>query len=276
LWHKKSNALVLLLTYFFYIAAVVVNVIMPNVGMKNENLLVYNTLMYGSIFEIFIFMILMGKETLGIYRERANLLEKQQAHQAEIIEAIVQSQEIERNKVGRELHDMIGANLSVIRQNIDKSNKQLMSVMESTVKTVRSLSHGLVTPMIRDGALKDEIIELCILFSNENIRILPYFHNWKNIENPELATHIYRIVQELLQNAVKHSGASEVSIQFIVDDEGKKTIMYEDNGSGFDYTQRRKSGRGLINIENRVKLINGTLRTDTRANGKGTTILIEA
>ncbi len=274
LLHHKSNALVLLLTYFFYITAVVVNVIMPNLGMKNENLLVYNTLMYGSVFEIFIFMIIVAKETLDINRERANLLEKQKAHQAEIISAIVQSQEIERNTVGRELHDMIGANLSVIRQHIDKSNKQLMSVIESTIKTVRSLSHVLVTPMIKDGDLKDEIIELCILFSSEKLKIQPYFHNWKTIEDMELATHIYRIAQELLHNAVKHSDASEVNIQFIVDNDGGKTIMYEDNGSGFDYARQRKSGRGIINIENRVKLINGTIRFDTMANGKGSTILI--
>jgi signal transduction histidine kinase len=82
-------------------------------------------------------------------------------------------------------------------------------------------------------------------------------------------------VQELLQNAVKHSGATEVAIQFLVHHDGLRTLMYEDNGSGFDYVVKRKSGLGLINIENRVKLINGSIRFDTRANGKGTTIIIE-
>ena len=273
--NKQRNARALLITYFFYITAVAVNVILPNLGQKEEDVLVYNTLMFGSIFEIFTFMILMGRETLIIYKERQLLLEKQKAHQNEIIRAIVESQEKERNKLGRELHDMIGANISVIRQHIDKANTGLLSVIDNTVNAVRDMSHGLVTPLIKDDEFIDEIKELCLMFSNNELSVKCMIHNWKKINNPETATHLYRIVQELLQNSTKHSGATEASVQFLYDEQRQLIMIYEDNGQGFDYYEKLKTGLGLINIENRVKLINGDLQFDTRQNRKGTTVIIE-
>jgi signal transduction histidine kinase len=134
----------------------------------------------------------------------------------------------------------------------------------------------LITPLIKDDEFVDEINELCVLFSDIDIQVKSHFHNWNKHIAPEKATHLYRIVQELLQNAVKHSQASQVYIQFIVDNAGILTLMYEDNGNGFDYDRSyKKDGLGLKNIENRVKLINATAFYDTRANGNGTTIIIE-
>lgn len=274
-YRRQRNSFILLITYFFYIMAVTINVILPNLGFSTDSMQVYNTLMFGSIFEIFTFMILMGKETLAIYRERAELLEKQKMHQAEVIKAMVDSQEIERNKVGRELHDMIGANISVIRQQVDKTNKSLISVIDHTVESVRSLSHGLVTPMIKRNEFKDEIDELCLMFTKDGFEVRSSFFNWRGINKPEIATHLYRIVQELLQNAIKHSEASEVRIQFLLDYENTITLTYEDNGKGFDYQNEKRDGIGLINIENRVTLINGKLNFDTKPGGKGTNVIIE-
>ncbi len=274
-YRHQRNSFILLITYFFYIAAVTINVILPNLGLSSDSMQVYNTLMLGSIFEIFTFMILMGKETLIIYRERAILLEKQKDHQSEVIKAMVDSQEVERNKVGRELHDMIGANISVIRQRVDKTNESLISVIDNTVEAVRNLSHGLVTPMIKRNEFKDEIDDLCLMFSKEDFKVRSSFFNWRGINNPEIATHLYRVVQELLQNAIKHSEATEVRIQFLIDYENVITLAYEDNGKGFDYQSESRTGIGLINIENRVKLINGKLNFDTKPGGKGTNVIIE-
>ena len=83
-------------------------------------------------------------------------------------------------------------------------------------------------------------------------------------------------MQELLNNAVKHSKAKSIYIQFIINDENKLTLIYEDDGIGFDYDKAyKKDGLGLINIENRLKLIKANIFYDTKANNKGTTIIIE-
>lgn len=272
---KYKNAKFVFIGYTGYILALFIYVILPNLGITEQSLAVYNTFIYGSLFEILMFMTVIGKETFSVFEQRSILLEKQKNHQSEIIKAIVESQERERNKVGRELHDMIGANISVIKQQVDKKNTLLLSTIQRTIDSVRNLSHGLVTPLIKDDEFVDEINELCVLFSDLDIKIKSHFHNWSKIEDAEVATHLYRIVQELLQNAVKHSAAKEVTIQFIVNNEGELTLMYEDDGMGFDYQSAYNTkGLGLINIENRIKLINAAIIYDTKINRQGTTIII--
>ncbi len=271
---KYKNAKFLFIGYTGYIIALFIYVILPNLGITAQNQAVYNTFIYGSFFETLMFMVVIGKETFNVFEQRSILLEEQKNHQAEIIRAIVKSQEKERNKVGRQLHDMIGANILVIKQQVDKSNRTLISIIDRTIESVRNLSHGLVTPLIKDDEFLNEINEICVLLSNLDIKIKSYFHNWQKIENVEVATHLYRIAQELLQNAVKHSGAQSVFIQFIINNEGELTLMYEDDGNGFDYEKEYSKGLGLINIDNRIQLINASIIYDTMYNRKGTTIII--
>jgi signal transduction histidine kinase len=231
-----------------------------------------DTLMYSSMLEIFTFLFIMGRETFKIYIDRATLLEKQKNHQQEIISAIVNSQEQERNKVGAELHDMIGANISVIKQNVDSENTGLNKIIDDTVDTVRKLSHGLMTPKVSGDSFANEIKDLCLLSSNENMKVEYYFHNWEAINDKEISTHLFRIVQELLQNALKHSNASRVHIQFFRE---KNTIQftYEDNGVGFDIKNNKENGRGFINIKHRTKLISGALTIESSP-GNGLSIMI--
>ena len=272
---KVRNAQVMLIGFSGYILSIFIYAILPNLGLIQQNLLIYNTFIFGSLFEIFMFILILGKETFSVYQQRSALLEKQKEHQSEIIRAIVDSQEKERNKVGRELHDLIGANISVIKQQVDKSNYSLINTIDRTIDIVRNLSHGLVTPLIDDDEFVDEINELCVLFSNIDMKVKTHFHNWNKINNKDLVTHLYRIVQELLQNAVKHSNASQVNVQFIVDKEGELTLMYEDNGIGFNYDKEiQKDGLGLVNINNRIHIINAKIYYDTEENRKGTTIII--
>ena len=272
---KQKNSIPLLISYSVYSLALIIYLILPNLGIAKNPLQVYNMFIYGSIFEILMFMTLIGKETLSIYLDRETLLNVQKSHQTEIIKAIVESQEKERDSVGRELHDMVGANISVIKQQADPNNKLQLSAIENTIEIVRNLSHGLVTPIIRNNAFTEEIRDLCTLFTNDKIKIDVQFHNWKGIDNENMATHLYRIVQELLQNAVRHSLATYVQIQFIVSDNNDLTLVYEDNGVGFDHKQAvNNRGLGLINIENRIKLINANIVFDTIENRKGTTVII--
>jgi len=150
-----------------------------------------------------------------------------------------------------------------------------MNIINKTIDSIRDLSHGLITPMIENDGFIDEINELCVLFSSIDINIKSNFHNWSQIENTEKITHLYRIIQEFLQNAVKHSKATNVLLQFIINPKGELTVMYEDNGIGFDYkSSYPNKGLGLINIENRIKLIDGSIIYDTKKGRKGTTIII--
>ena len=272
---KYKNAAAVFVIYIIYFSAGFLNLILPNLGLRDSELMVYNSFIFGSLFEIIAFLWIIGRETLTVYLHRSQLMEEQKEHQTEMIKAIVDSQEKERNTVGRELHDMIGANISVIKQQIDKNNESLVDIVDKTIDSVRDLSHGLVTPLIKEGDFVDEIKELCMVFSNEKIKIGATFYKWVGVKDSGRATHLYRIVQELLQNAIKHSKANNVMLQFIIDKENELTVMYEDDGEGFDYKDAvNNSGLGIINIVNRVRMIDANIVFDTMKNRKGTTIIL--
>lgn len=271
---KKPNAILLLTIYTFYVTVFWLTNTFPNLGViQNENINVYAILLIMSIVEIFTFLILVARENYKIYKERTSLVQAQKLHQRNLLLATVESQEKERNLVGRELHDMIGANLAVVKQQITKENQYLRSLLQHTVDTVRNLSHGLITPQLKNKDLQFEIKELCILSSNKNIKFISQFHGWE-FYNPsgEVTLHIFRIVQELIQNAIKHSEASTVSFQFFCSEDGIK-IQYEDDGIGFELKAAEK-GIGLLNIQNRIKLLNGELKIDDKSHKKGVLIQI--
>ncbi len=270
---NERNALVLFVVYTLYATSIFLNAYLPNLALIEETPFTFYGMLMGSIVEIITFLFLMGKETLSIYTDRASLLEKQKSFQREMIVAVIKSQEQERNKVGRELHDMIGANLSVLKQRMSSEDED-MKVLSQTIEVVRGLSHGLVTPKVKNEEFIDELMELCHLFTSDKLSVYPYFYNWVDTKDSSISNHLFRICQELLQNAVKHSQANEVNLQ-LIGSESHARLMYEDDGIGFGYQVQRKKGLGLKNIENRVELINGTIEFDTIEYRKGTTIVID-
>jgi len=272
--YRDKNAIPLFIIYAIYISIVFIDIILPNMGIVADSPYVHNSLLIASIFEIFSFMVLMAMESLVVFKERSELLNKQQEHQEEIIVSMVKGQELERNRAGRELHDSIGANMAIIKQLIDKGNDELYKIVSQTIESVRNLSHGLITPQVKNDEFIDEMKELCFLFTSDETEIHCYFHNWPQIDDAEITTHLYRITQELLQNAIKHSNAKNVHLQFIGDNKQGINLIYEDDGSGFNIKNKGK-GQGLKNIENRLTLLNGNMQIDTSKNGKGCTIVIE-
>ena len=273
---KKKNALLLFIIYSVYIAIFLLTNSLPNLGIiKDNSVNIYAIFVVSSILEILTFLILVARETFMVYEERTVLIQQQKNHQKNLLLATVDSQEKERNKVGKELHDMVGANMAVIKQKIDKSNLELRNIVHQTIEIIRNLSHGLITPQLKDEDFADEIRELCILSSNENFVVQCFLHNWENIVmNQDSTTHLYRIVQELLQNAIKHSEASNVYLQFSIES-NNLSLMYDDNGIGFNNNLNESRGIGLLNIENRVKLLNGEIHFDNTGNNKGVSILMD-
>lgn len=269
---KENNSRILLLLYFIFIVSLVTNAFSQALGFSADGLYVYNTVLYSSVFQVVTFLFLAGYSLVIIIKERNELIKLQSIHNIELIKAVVDSQESERNIVGRELHDMIGANLAVIKQKTDKANILLVKLIDDTIDAIRALSHGLITPQIKHSNFEDEIHDLLSMFKTDTMKVKYYFHKWPNLKNDNNANNLYRIIQELLQNALKHSEATEVYLQFLNHD-SNLSVMYEDNGKGFDVENKSNFGRGLFNIENRVSIMNGTINIDS--NNMGTTISIE-
>jgi signal transduction histidine kinase len=266
---KDNNAFILFIVYALYIFTVIFEVISPNLGVARDSISVNQNLLMISLTELIVFIVLTGRETIKIYRERNRLMVESKNHQVLLTKKILETQEVERSKIGGDLHDMIGANLSIIKQNVNKENSALEKLIDDTIDTVRRISHGLLSPSIKSTSFEDQIKDLCLLFNSEEMRVNYFFNQWELVTDQETITHIYRIVQELLQNASKHSEAKQVYLQFYATGEAIE-IMYEDNGIGLQ--ENNTAGHGLANIKNRVKLCEGTVRFDSKTN-KGLSVL---
>jgi signal transduction histidine kinase/ligand-binding sensor domain-containing protein len=220
-----------------------------------------------------------------IYRNRIERLEKKQALQ---LQTVIATQEEERKRISRDLHDDVGTKLSALKLflsslkvNVDKKEYGKAEVLASnsdqlineTIKDVREMLLNL-SPGILEEFGFTTAIEGLVAKINQAGTI--YFElsvfGFNGILKKEYELSLYRITQELINNVLKHSGAKNVSLQIGYRDE-KFIIMVEDDGRGFNL-DKHKNGYGLKNLDARTKLLNGTMNIDSKL-GKGTCVSIE-
>ena len=217
----------------------------------------------------------------GVYRYRIADLKNRQAHDLHVA---IQTQELERRRFAKELHDGVGANLAVLKMylsslglpavSVADLKTRSLAVLKSSIDDIRSIIHdmhprslaelGLVQTVAEQADLLNESKRLNVLFDARNIpQPLP--------ENIEI--NMFRVVQELLQNTVKHAGAMHVWLELSYES-GMLSLSYRDDGCGFKTTPASQSaGNGLSNINQRVVLMKGKHQL-TSAPGEGTSVLI--
>lgn len=208
-------------------------------------------------------------------------------YQQRMMEAALESQENERRRLAGELHDSIGAMLSTIRVGITtlarqipdpQSLEQPKQMLDDTISSVRQMSRDLMPSTLEKFGFGQAVKELCERFQATSLIPIQY------IENGELITFeksrelmLFRVVQELLNNALKHSQATQIWVTVNADQE--LTIMVEDNGIGFDAETLRNSteagrGLGLFNIENRARLLNAKIEYEKRSQGSNIILVV--
>ncbi|HMK27904.1 MAG TPA: PAS domain S-box protein [Chitinophagaceae bacterium] len=202
-------------------------------------------------------------------RLERELAEQQMKQQKLITETIIQTQEKERNELGRELHDNINQILATVKMYLGlakaKENVTVDLVGQSfeyvteAMEEIRKLSHSLVAPSL-DISLKEALEELAgnaNLFNDLQVQLVfDEKYNEKDIDkNKELM--FYRIVQEQMNNIIKYAKAGKVVITLKTDDD-VLVLSVADDGVGFDVTQKSK-GIGLKNISSRVEFYSGNM-----------------
>lgn len=200
------------------------------------------------------------------------------------LEALIDGEEKERNRLAQDLHDGINGDLAVIKYKISSiepskfSKKEkifyddAISMLDNAVEQVRRISHNLAPPSLHNFDLIEAIQQFCSKQNASNSLNISfqYFGN-RLVLKKENETAIYRIIQELLNNIMKHANATETLVQ--LNNHGDKLIItVEDNGEGFD-TNSPKNGIGLQNIKSRVNFLKANL--DINSSKKGTTFCIE-
>jgi ligand-binding sensor domain-containing protein/signal transduction histidine kinase len=204
-------------------------------------------------------------------------------HQLDSIKDKISGEEKERRRLASELHDGIGGSIAGIKLYLEnmlaKSDslelRTILKEIEKTYDEVRNISHDLVPPEFEYSSIMEVVssyINQVKTRSNINVSldIFPQT-GWNNIED-RLQVEIYRIIQELMTNALKHSKASEIDIQLVLHQD-LINISIEDNGVGIN-KKKIKKGIGLNNIENRITRLNGKLNIENSKDG-GTIIIID-
>ena len=228
---------------------------------------------------------LAGMVLYSFYRIRIRQIELGHSMQINIM---VATQEEERKRISRDLHDEIGTKLSALKLFLSSLHEKAMNTGNEEIKSLAANSEKFVTEAMQDirklllnlsPAVVEEFgyetaVEGLINKINETNQIhfnLVIFGLKERLKTKyELA--LYRITQELINNVLKHADAKIVSLQIGQRDE-KIILMIEDDGRGFDMNAH-KDGYGLHNLNERIKTMQGIMVIDSQ-NGKGTSILIE-
>ncbi len=225
----------------------------------------------------------INKHKNNLQAREIDLLRREQ----EIVQlkATIRGEEKERARIARELHDGVGGMLAAINMNLsDMWKKQqdpsgrillekILRMVKDTGNEVRKTSHNLLPDVLTRHNLEEALLVYCEQVNIENtLKIAFQYH--VDIEGLDKSTELvlYRISQELLQNILKHSKASAAWIM-IKQLNQKLSIIVEDNGVGFD-PGKYNNGYGLLNLEHRVKALEGTLDIVSTPD-HGTTIHIE-
>lgn len=209
---------------------------------------------------------------------------KKIAFQRQRVKVQFTSIENERARIAKDLHDDLGASLSAVKLRLqclepDNQNNILLveqseAYIDEAMDKLRRISFDVMPQALQRKGLKDALNELIEKLIPDN-RIEIKYECEVNVVNKEKRIHIYRIVQELMNNIIKHSGASVVHLSLKVV-KNKIRLCVKDNGVGFERNGFAKKGRGqgLHNITARGELLNAKIHLTTKP-GKGTHYLIE-
>lgn len=163
----------------------------------------------------------------------------------------------------------------------DKKEKYIQAnqMLDGACKEIRDISHNLGSTILRKVGLMPELEALVNEIENlHNIQVEFVSHGYNGNLSNDVELKIYRIIQELIGNVLKHANASKLTLQLNQFDEGEEQIrlinlMVEDNGNGFDPSQV-SNGMGLQNISARVNDLSGEITIDSEI-GRGTNISID-
>jgi len=208
-----------------------------------------------------------------------------QQTQIGITKAMIQAQEEERTRIARDLHDGLGGMLTTVKLNLedfaegntnnsDIALQNIINQLNGSLKELRRIARNMMPEMLLNIGLEASLKDMCALFTTKSLQIDFQCLGIQNTIRMETKITIYRIIQELLTNIVKHADAKNVLLQCA--QQGQAFfITIEDDGKGFDADMLTQiEGIGLSNIKNRVAYLNGTIEILTK-DQQGTSINIE-
>jgi two-component system NarL family sensor kinase len=252
----------------------------------------------------------LAEQEVLIQHQKIRELENEK--QLAAVDAVLRGQEEERGRLARDLHDGLGGLLSGIRQSVHAlfrtahdpavalqeqadgsalaANREAGNVanlevratdllwveerLDHSIHELRQVSRHLMPEALLRFGLADAVRDYCDhLEHGQSLRIHYQAYGLERRPEQHVEVVLFRIIQELLNNIVKHAGATEAIVQ-LIRDENRLHLTVEDNGRGFDYKNTPPTGIGWINIRSRVDYLGGRLEVQS-APGHGTSVSVE-
>ena len=248
---------------------------------------IFNYALTVTIFALFIIGFLgyrnyKNKQTIQL--QYINKLETEK--QIDATQNMLQGEETERTRLARDLHDGLGGMLSGVKfqlnsmkGNVILSEENAMaftksiSQLDNAIAEMRRVAHNMMPEALLKFGLNETLKNYCESIS-EDLELEISYQSFIMDKRLEQTTEIviYRVVQELLNNTIKHAKATNINIQ-LSRNKNIISLTVEDNGKGYDTKTAKKSGIGLSNIQHRVDYLNGKM--DIKSDPKGTSTHIE-
>lgn len=201
------------------------------------------------------------------------------------IRAVMEAEENERERIARDLHDGVGQMMSAAKMNLSAFESELpfadaeqrntfekiIRLVDESCREVRTVSHIMMPNALLKNNLGDAIREFTGKLNQKDLRIHVYTEGLDQRLDSGMETMLYRVVQECVNNTIKHAGAATLDISLIRDTDGISGTI-EDNGKGFDASDPAiRKGIGIRNISSRIEYLKGTVDFDS-APGRGTVV----
>ncbi|WP_457616530.1 sensor histidine kinase [Lutibacter sp.] len=191
---------------------------------------------------------------------------------------VFQVQQKERNRLVSDVHDSFGGYLEALKLRLlhpeNNNPNQIKTILEAFYKDYRYLLNSLHTPTINASNFTETLLDFCNKLNQISNNIISAdVHLNEGVLSQEKCEHLYRIISELLTNAIKYAEASKIELSMKQNSNNKIKLQVKDNGIGFDINKIRKNAFGLENIKKRVALLFGKISIDTQLN-KGTCITV--
>lgn len=231
---------------------------------------------------IFFFFVAYQKRLL---KKELELSKVKAEQQEEILRNTISAQEKERKRIARDLHDEVGAMLSVVKLNVGQIEKKpdsekaktlaadTKSYLDEVILQVRRISRDLLPPSLEKLGLCIAIQQLASWANKSGNTKIEYWNGGEAVRfdiKKELA--VFRIVQELLNNAIKHADATQININTRFSN-STLALLVTDNGKGFVLDQKLDTGLGLKNLESRSKIVKAKFKLKSKPD-KGTVAIV--
>lgn len=217
-----------------------------------------------------------------VQQQKLDILQKESELQA--TQAMMAGEEKERARIARNLHDGAGSMLSAARLYIGALGKQVnalpeipayrdtLLLLEEASAEIRETAHNLMPRILHEEGLNNAVEAFCNKFKQDKLSVLFQSYGIPARYNRHFELLVYRTIQELIHNSVKHAEASEIIVQLSFDKD-LFSLTVEDDGRGFDLdAPHQKNGMGISDLRQRMEAFNGN--TDIQSSGEGTVVYI--